>query len=80
MSMTRLRRSSLTRSGNLVLELIELTGFYEGRNVVICQERNTLINEALANSLRNRVGTPALSEVKVSLEIAGIVEVMSGVF
>jgi hypothetical protein len=41
--------------GNLVLEFIELTGFYEGRNVVICQERNTLINEALANSLRNRL-------------------------
>ena len=40
---------------NLVLELIELTGFYESRNVVICQERNTLINEALANSLRNRL-------------------------
>ena len=36
---------------NLVLELIELTGFDEGRNVVIRQERNTLINEALADSL-----------------------------
>jgi hypothetical protein len=38
---------------NLYLEFIELTGLDECRNVVIRQERNTLIDETLANSLRN---------------------------
>jgi hypothetical protein len=38
---------------NLVLEFIELTGLDEWCNIVIRQERNTLIDKALADSLRN---------------------------
>jgi hypothetical protein len=38
---------------NLVLEFIKLTSLDEWCNIVVRQERNTLINEALADSLRN---------------------------